>query len=170
MRNPRAKKVWAAGLLILALAFGHIRGLSEGQTFSTGLKAGYEVFKNIAISETTPFRFGRVQRPTSSQTRFTIGTDGSLSKVGGDGEFVDGQQKGTLSLDGSDGEQFALTFGPASCTACSGFTLSEVCFLIDVSPATGTLDTTVSVGGTVQVDSTAEGTGTCSYHVTSNYQ
>ncbi len=41
---------------------------------------------------------------------------------------------------------------------------------VAVSPTLGTLDQPVQVGGTLEVDSAAQGQGTCAYNVSADYQ
>ncbi len=126
-----------------------------------------ETFEEITLTEVRILDFGRIIAPTGSTQTFTVHPDGSTSTSSGTGHFLSGQQGGVVYVAGSDGEFFTIDGTPGSCTGFSGIvTFTEVA----VSPTLGTLDQPVQVGGTLEVDSAAQGQGTCAYNVSADYQ
>lgn len=127
--------------------------------------AAVELREVIKLTEQTPLNFGTIIPPSSGNQDFTIETNGNLSTTG-TGSFVSGQSAGAILATGEDVafSASALTLnGDGDCTV-PGVTLNNVA----PSSAT-TLDTTIAIGGVINVTSGVFGSGICKYTVTANY-
>lgn len=130
-----------------------------------------EVFEEITLSETVPLNFGKIVRPNAGVQLFTITPGGGLLPGPGSGSFINGQQVGQASLTGKDGELFLITVQPLGTGACNGFPAGTVNVTeVTVTPGNGTLDAVLNIGGTLQVSSSAEGIGTCTFFLSAEYQ
>ena len=160
----------SAGLL-LAFALVTSTGAIQNQ-----FSAAIEVLGPLTIVEDVPMNFGRLRRPSSSQTFYSMASDGPLS-IGGNlsGNFIDGQQPGQFTLIGEPAAAFTVSGipTPASINNCTTITgdLTGVDFtLVDLSVGAGNFDAngkfTITVGGDITISPLATGgTGVCTFNI-----
>lgn len=165
----RVSVLWTMGVAALLAA------VAGAQTLGT-LEVTFEALEQIAIQEVRSLDFKRIVAPTSGSQTFTVDPDGKPSTAtisgAGDGNFISRPQQGQVYVSGTDGEFFSISGLPVGTGTCTGAGLVGTVKLtaITVFPTRGILDRPVDIGGTLLVDSNAEGVARCPYTVTVAYQ
>jgi hypothetical protein len=164
MMIKRTLTYLAVGGLVL-LPVGNGRADNPGIPAQFDAQADVEIVDLITIEENENLDFGTVAKPSSGTTDFTVGTDGSMTVAGSDGQAISGHQPGQYDVSGTDSAPYTFTVTPGSCDD-AGLTLGTM-----TNSAGPTLDDMdVKVGGTLTVNASTEiGNHTCNYQVTANY-
>lgn len=168
--NTSRKILLAGGAAVVASAMAS-SALAQASA-STSATASVTIFQPITVSKTSDLQFGRVIRPSTGSTVYTVSAaDGTTGVTGGDGIFSGSTTptRAVFTVNGEGGQAFSIT---SDTTAASG--------LINLvkSAASGTLDGTIGstgtatfgVGGNVTLTSaSATGVKTGSFNVTVTY-
>jgi hypothetical protein len=159
-------------IFILISPFFFWAGPAVAATKNASAQAQVVELVALSIVENQQLNFGRIQRPTITAQNFVIQNDGVLATGGSNGNFIDGQQVGKFTLNGTPSLSFNISGTPGSCQASTGNIDTEVNFnFIDLPTLSGpTFDGTgtflVNIGGSINISTTAEGTGVCLYSLT----
>jgi len=176
MNNSR--KLLLAGVSAISVCTVASGAIAAGNSASTSASASVTVFQPISITKGTDLEFGRVIRPSSGTTTYTVSaTDASTgtSGTGTGGAFTTGGNavsRATFTVNGEGGQGFNVTV-PAS-VAAGDVTINLVKeataqTLDGTLGATGTA--TFGVGGNVILsDTSGTGSKTGSFNVTVSYQ
>jgi hypothetical protein len=159
----------AAGAVVALAAASQARAQD---TATTSASADVAVLAPTSVAKDSDLSFGRVIRPSSGNTIYTVdAATGAPSTTGGDGAFFPGGSPGraTFTAYGSGGAAFTIAVDPS--VVVDGITINLV-----KSAGSGTLGAgatgtaTFGVGGNVTLGSTsALGTHSGTFVVTVNY-
>ena len=115
MQKTRFAKITLFGFLVLfGLVFAKFVPVAEPASASS--TATISVLEEISIQQDAALNFGQVLAPTSGSQIFTVNLDGSPGP--GSGDFLGGQNAGTVSFFGNDNASFTISIALG---ACQGF-------------------------------------------------
>lgn len=170
-----SRKLLLAGAALVATTATASSALAQASA-STSATASVTIFQPITITKTADLAFGRVIRPSTGTTIYTIdATTGAPSVSGGDGIFTTGggtPGRAVFSVNGEGGQGFTIT---ADATVVNG----GVTINLVKSAATGILSGTIGaagsatfgVGGNITMTSaTSTGVKSGTFNVTVAYQ
>ena len=170
-----SRKLLLAGAAAAVAATFASSALAQASA-STSATASITIFQPITVSKVTDLAFGRVIRPSTGTTIYTIDKDtGATGVSGGDGIFTSGggtPGRATFTVNGEGGQVF--TIGGDTSVTNGGVTINLV-----KSASAGTLDGTLGstgtatfgVGGNVTLtNASSTGTKSGSFNVTVTYQ
>ena len=170
-----SRKLLLAGAAVIATTAAASSALAQASA-TTSATASVTIFQPITITKTADLSFGRVIRPSTGTTIYTVSeATGATSVSGGDGIFTTGggtPTRAAFTVNGEGGQAFNIT-SDASVTN-GGVTINLV-----KSAATGTLSGTIGsagsatfgVGGNVTLtNASATGVKSGTFNVTVSYQ
>ncbi|MFC3070195.1 DUF4402 domain-containing protein [Phenylobacterium soli] len=172
--NTSRKLLLAGAAAISTTAVAHSAFAQASATASAS--ASVTVIQPITVTKTADLAFGRVIRPSTGTTTYTVAAaDGAPTTSGGDGIFTSGNGSPTravFTVHGEGGQAFNITT-PASATA------GDVTVTLTATDSTGALDgslgntgtATFGVGGSITLtNASTTGTKSGNFTVTVAYQ
>jgi uncharacterized protein DUF4402 len=165
MQKTGFAQITLAGFLALfCLVFAKFVPVAKAASAVTDAKIS--VLEEISIQEDAALNFGQILAPTTGSQDFTVPFDGSPPTLGpGNGVFQGGQLTGAVSFMGNDNVSFTISIILGGCNFTAPVTLTEIL----LTPGPYTLDTSLSIGGTINVPSNASGSGFCTYTLSADY-
>lgn len=150
--------VTAASLLALGAAAVH------AAPASLSANADVIILQQIAITENANLDFGTIDKPSSGSQTFTVSAAGAESAGTGDGSVIATGGAGVYGVSGTAGQAYTFSVTAGSCSD-AGLSLGSM-----THNASGVLNESVGVGGTLTVASSAgAGAKTCAYTVSAQY-